>query len=176
MEKHLEWKRPRIYLRPLTPCDAKSFALLLGGDPRSIAMMDRMPHPCTAPAARDWIAEHSTSECCAFGILRRSDHNFLGAIGLNTETEIPELGYWIGRPYWSHGYATEAVRTMETLAEDLGIACLAAETFPGNRASQRVLAKAGFREMGLFERELAASARRNIVCRFEKALAPPTWA
>ena len=176
MQRYLRQKAPRIYLRPLAPGDAKSFALLLGGDRKSVSMMDRMPHPCTARTAREWIAEHSAQDCRTFGILRRSDHDFLGAIGLNTEAEIPELGYWIGRPYWSHGYATEAVGAIEALAGNLGIACLAAETFPGNRASQRVLAKAGFQEMGLFERERETCAQGKVVCRFEKPLAPPAWA
>lgn len=176
MERHLRGTMQRIYLRPLNPADARNFALLLGGDRWSISMMDRMPHPCTRHSARDWIEDHSTPGCSTFGILRRSDHNFLGAIGLNTDAEIPELGYWVGRPYWSHGYATEAVMAIESVAEDLGLTGLAAETFLNNRASQRVLAKAGFRETGLFGRELSDPTQRSVVRRFEKPLCPTLWA
>lgn len=170
MQLYLSGTAPRIYLRPLNPADAKNFALLLGGDRKSISMMNRMPNPCTRHSARDWIEDHSAPGCRTFGILRRSDHDFLGAIGLNTEAKIPELGYWVGRPYWSLGYATEAVRAIESLAADLGMTCLAAETFLGNRASQRVLAKAGFREAGLFDRETANCESRDLVYRFEKPL------
>lgn len=175
MERCLQTTAPRIYLRPLNPADAKNFALLLGGDPKSISMMNRMPHPCTRRSARDWIEDHSAPECSTFGIVRRSDRNFLGAIGLNREAKIPELGYWVGRPYWSLGYATEAVKIIETLAADLGLTCLAAETYLGNRASQRVLAKAGFQEAGLFDRESTSGAQRDVICRYEKPLSAKVW-
>lgn len=161
---------PRISLRRLTFEDARSFALLLGGDRKSISMMSRMPHPCTPKSAKGWIADHAAPDSCAFGIVRKSDKDFLGVIALNTGESVPELGYWVGRPYWRCGYATEAVRTMESIARDLGFQRLAAETLTCNRASQRVLLKAGFRHKGAFERAFASSQNDNTVFRYEKEL------
>lgn len=161
---------PRVSLRRLNQKDARNFALLLGGDRRSILMMARMPHPCTRQSAGDWIDDHSTPGSHTYGIVRRSDRDFLGVIGLNTDEAVPELGYWVGRPYWSHGYATEAIKVLETVASQLGFSRLAAETFVQNIASQRVLAKSGYQQQGLFDREFPEPRGRNKVYRFEKSL------
>ncbi len=160
----------RICLQPLTPDHARNFALLLGGDAKSVSMMSRMPQPCTRKAAKDWIVEQLEPLSCAFGIVRKSDRDFLGAIALNTDEIVPELGYWVGRPYWSRGYATEAVQLMESVAQNRGIRRLAAETFPHNQASQRVLVKAGFQQGGVFLREWPADRPQNTVFRYEKEL------
>ena len=49
-------------------------------------------------------------------------------------------------PWWSKGIGTEAVRLMCRIAcEQLSIDCIAAYVFEGNRASERVLEKNGFR-------------------------------
>ena len=175
MRQYLDHEVSRVCLRPLNFEDARSFALLLGGDAHSISMMDRMPQPCTRQSAKDWIEDHTAPGSVTFGIVRKSDRDFLGAIGLNTDESVPELGYWVGRPYWSHGYATEAVRVIETVAGALGIGRLAAKTFASNRASQRVLAKAGFYQKGIVDRgpstsSYTASSCGDIVYHFEKPL------
>lgn len=56
-----------------------------------------------------------------------------------------EIGYWIGRPYWGRGYASEAVRLMVAFAfDELGLRRLYAHVLAHNPASGRVLEKAGF--------------------------------
>ncbi|WP_282607527.1 GNAT family N-acetyltransferase [Pelagibius sp. Alg239-R121] len=170
MEQTLKSDTPRICLHPLTYEDARNFALLLGGDRKSISMMVRMPHPCTPQSAKNWIADHSAPGSCTFGIVRKSDKDFLGVIGLNTDESVPELGYWVGRPYWSHGYATEAVKAIESVAEALGIDRLAAETFVSNHASQRVLSKAGYDHKGVFDRNFPTLRGQDAVYRYEKRL------
>ncbi|WP_179953891.1 GNAT family N-acetyltransferase [Denitrobaculum tricleocarpae] len=161
---------PRITLRPLKPENARNFALLLGGVTRPASMMARLPHPCTRSSAQDWIEAHSTADSWAFGIFRNRDRNFLGAVALNTAEAVPELGYWVGRPYWSCGYATEAVHAIQRIAADRGITRLAAETFAQNQASQRVLLKAGFRPEGAVPRDFPAAQGTNDVYRYEKDL------
>jgi RimJ/RimL family protein N-acetyltransferase len=57
----------------------------------------------------------------------------------------PNIGYWLGPPYWGHGYMTEALRgvvghVFSTLPHD-AIYCGA---FVGNDASLRVQEKVGF--------------------------------
>ena len=47
----------------------------------------------------------------AFAVVRKHDEQFLGVVGLPfADEEVAELGFWLGRPYWSKGYMTEAVR------------------------------------------------------------------
>lgn len=173
MTGYLDHAAPRIALRPLNRANARNFALLLGGDKQSISMMVRMPHPCTRSSARDWIEDHMTPGSCAFGIVRKSDQDFLGAIALNTDETVPELGYWVGRPYWSCGYATEAVQAIQQVALERGITRLAAETFPQNQASQRVLLKTGFHREGAVTRDFSPRRGQKSVYRYEKDLHPP---
>ena len=62
------------------------------------------------------------------------------------ENNASELGYMILTPWWSKGIGTEAVRQMCGIAfKELGIDCIEASVFEGNRASERVLEKNGFR-------------------------------
>lgn len=58
---------------------------------------------------------------------------------------IVEIGYGIKKEYEGHGYMTEAVTAMARWAsEQIGVNDVEAEIDPENKASQRVLEKAGF--------------------------------
>ena len=60
------------------------------------------------------------------------------------------LGYWIAKDHTRGGYATEAVGLLMDFAfRRLELHRVQAAVRPDNRASRRVLEKAGFREEGL---------------------------
>lgn len=60
-----------------------------------------------------------------------------------------ELGYAVRRAWWGRGYATEIAATMVEFAfSQLGVHRIQAACGPDNAASQRVLAKLGFRYEG----------------------------
>ncbi len=69
-----------------------------------------------------------------------------GCCGLHLrESGLFELGYWLGRPFWGHGYATEAARKLAGFAfSRLKATQLTAGYFHDNPASGRVLEKVGF--------------------------------
>ena len=68
-----------------------------------------------------------------------------------------ELGYWIGKPYWGMGYATEAVRALILHAfETDGFDYLRVGHFTDNPASERIIAKFGFVRQGQEQRDCAA--------------------
>jgi RimJ/RimL family protein N-acetyltransferase len=68
-----------------------------------------------------------------------------------------ELGYWIGKPYWGMGYATEAVRALILHAfEADGFDYLKAGHFSDNPASARIITRFGFVPLGREQRECAA--------------------
>lgn len=72
-----------------------------------------------------------------------------GLLGIGGEAAGAELGYWIGRPYWGHGYATAAARLAVAFAfRELGAERLRAMCLDTNAASWRVLEKVGFRFTG----------------------------
>jgi RimJ/RimL family protein N-acetyltransferase len=74
----------------------------------------------------------------------------IGSIGFGRRPSgRVELGYWIARPHWGRGYATEAGRAVLAIARDaLRVRRLEAGHFTDNPASGRVLEKLGFRPTG----------------------------
>ena len=84
-------------------------------------------------------------------ITLRSDHSLIGAIGLviKPEQDVAELGYWVGKPWWGQGYATEAAQAIVDHGfRKLGLARIYAQCFSRNPASARVLEKAGMVKEG----------------------------
>ena len=72
-----------------------------------------------------------------------------------------ELGYWIGKPYWVMGYATEAVRALILHAfETGGFAYIKVGHFSDNPASARIIAKFGFAPECQEMRDCAARGAR----------------
>jgi len=75
-------------------------------------------------------------------------HNFgvVGSIGFTHKRgERAEIGYFLGRPYWNRGYATEAVRgALRWVKRDWRRNVVVAGHFADNPASGQVLCKAGF--------------------------------
>jgi len=66
-----------------------------------------------------------------------------------------ELGYWVGRPYWGRGYATEA--GLGLLAHSFGVLRLNrvfAIHYSRNPASGRVLQKLGMRQEGVMPQHI----------------------
>ena len=87
----------------------------------------------------------------------------LGCCGIGKlDGEHPEIGYWLGVPFWGKGYATEAARAVIDHAfGDLGYDVLVGGARVSNPASRRVLQKCGFEwtGVGLYRiRALASSA------------------
>jgi [ribosomal protein S5]-alanine N-acetyltransferase len=147
----------RLVLRPLREEDADRLVALLGDDRDAVLQMSHMPWPCTPAVAREWIALRMQPGATTFAITRVDDGAFLGAIGFGGLREMPGVGYWVGRPYWNQGYATEALQLVIAHVRGLGAKGLLAETFPENPGSARALAKCGFQERG--------TARRNYPAR-----------
>jgi RimJ/RimL family protein N-acetyltransferase len=64
------------------------------------------------------------------------------------------MGYWLGQPYWSSGYMTEAIRGVLPFAfQNPDVLRVIAYTNPVNEASQNVLRKSGLRYLGITPRE-----------------------
>ena len=61
-----------------------------------------------------------------------------------------EIGYFLKRITWGHGYATQAVECILRFAfEDSPLEEVVAVTDPGNQSSRRVLEKIGFLSTGI---------------------------
>ena len=111
-------------------------------------VLSRLPHPYDESHGRYFVeAVARGPEEFAWAILR--DERFIGTIGLHLLPDLlPELGYWLGEPYWGQGYATEAAIAVVAAARAAGIPALRSRALLSNTGSRGVLRKAGFCETG----------------------------
>jgi len=78
--------------------------------------------------------------------VQKNSLQLIGAIGLTIDRELDkaELGYWVGKPFWGNGYATEAARLIVDYGfNQLHLNRICAKHFVRNPASGRVMQKIG---------------------------------
>jgi RimJ/RimL family protein N-acetyltransferase len=75
------------------------------------------------------------------------------------------MGYWIARPFWSRGYATEACAALVEIARALDLASLDASHFIDNPASARVLDKLGFESLGIIAPRMSCARGEEVPAR-----------
>ena len=156
----------RLVLRAPRLEDAKAVAQL-ANDRRIAENTARIPHPYSLADAEKFIASvNRDDDEMAFLITR--EKAVLGAVGISvSEREPPEVGYWLGVPFWGHGYATEAVRAVIDHAfADLDFEVLGAGARVTNPASRRVLEKCGFQWTGVGLTRIRALASSAPIDRF----------
>ncbi|MCB9731673.1 MAG: GNAT family N-acetyltransferase [Deltaproteobacteria bacterium] len=86
---------------------------------------------------------------------RLADGAFLGMIGATVDGRQAELGYAIGRPFWGHGYMTEAVAAVrDHILDDSRVTRVYATCHVENVGSAKVLEKAGFEREGILRGHL----------------------
>lgn len=144
----------RLVLRSFRMEDA-DVVQTLAGDVGVARDTLNIPHPYERADAESWIRSHAEQlkrrESVTFAVEAPAEGCVVGAVGLILELDHDraELGYWIGRPYWGRGYATEAARAVVAWGfRSLGLHRIHASHFPRNPASGRVLRKIGMRHEG----------------------------
>jgi ribosomal-protein-alanine N-acetyltransferase len=147
---------------------------LLAGDYDVASMTGTIPHPYNEQMAAEWIESVIAGEEGVVFAIQRSGA-LIGCTGYRAfGGDHAELGYWIGKPYWGMGYATEAVRALILHAfEADGFAYLTVGHFSDNPASARIIAKFGFARDGNEMRECAARGARApcVTYRLDRAAA-----
>jgi RimJ/RimL family protein N-acetyltransferase len=140
----------RLILRPFDLSDAPDVKRLAG----HWAVADttaNIPHPYEDGVAEAWIGSHAEQfeqgTAIVFAITLKATGELIGAISLFSIRAAfgrGEMGYWIGVPYWSQGYCTEAAQALIRYAFDhLGMNRVFAEHMVRNPGSGRVMQKAG---------------------------------
>ncbi|MCX6267062.1 MAG: GNAT family N-acetyltransferase [Bacteroidetes bacterium] len=121
-------------------------------------LRDCIPYPYTSKDGAGFIALCQTEDPqTTFAI--EFNGEFVGTIGLVRQSDIysltAEIGYWIGEPYWGLGIATNAVNQIVTYGFiHLNLVRIYAGVFESNKASQKVLEKAGFKLDCIFEKSV----------------------
>ncbi len=145
----------------------------LAGDNEVARWTASVPHPFSESDAKAYVARAQAENRVVFAVETGADSRLVGCLRIDAEDGIGEVGYWIGRPYWGRGYATEAAkRAIRFAFEDLGLDALEAEVMQGNAASDRVLEKVGFENRGA---AIGAVGRCDGVPTLMYRLERPAW-
>ena len=139
----------RLFLEPITPEDADGIRLLAGDEAVARSALN-IPHPFEEGMAEAWIGGLKPDDV-VLAIRQKGKDSIIGMIGLIRDevNESAELSYWIGRPYWGCGFASEAaMAVVEYGFRSLGLNRIFATTLGRNAPSIRVLEKAGFTPEG----------------------------
>jgi RimJ/RimL family protein N-acetyltransferase len=148
----------RLTLRPPEMRDVDRIAAL--ADDIDIARMTtHMPHPYHRADAESFVARAQAIDPMreAVFVIDKADEGAVGVLGLHPQGSFgPEIGYWIGRPYWGRGIASEAASAvMDWTRRDWGRRAVVSGHFADNPASGRVLEKAGFLYTGEIQQRLS---------------------
>jgi len=145
----------RLRLRPFHGRDAPDVQRL-AGDPDVSATALHLPFPFEVEMAENWISTHddqfALGRLAAFGVTLLHTGELVGAAGLMQDPEHrrASLGYWIGKPHWGHGYATEAAGAVVAFGfREWGLRRIHADHLARNPASGNVLRKLGMRPEGV---------------------------
>ena len=137
----------RLALRAPTMSDAGRIAAL-ANDLGVARMTTRLPHPYLRGDADAFLARMAALDYAREAVfaIELEQEGPIGVVGLHPSGSFaPEIGYWLGRPYWGRGFATEAARAALVWAhKGWGRRHVHARHFSDNPASAEVLCKVGF--------------------------------
>jgi len=89
---------------------------------------------------------YRTRGFCRWKLMRKPDRNLIGfcGVGFWGDGLEPEIGWWLARPYWGYGLATEAARlALRDAFERVRLERIVSIAMPGNKASTRIMEKLG---------------------------------
>jgi [ribosomal protein S5]-alanine N-acetyltransferase len=151
----------RLLLRPPVAGDIARIVALIG-DYDVAKNLSTVPHPYSEEDAKNFLAKQVESrargQSHVFAIVPKSEGAQIGSCGVHLKEDgIFEFGYWLGKPFWGQGYASEAARRLVGFAfRDLDAPVLRAGWFHDNPASGRVLEKLGAVPAGVEHRDCLA--------------------
>lgn len=108
--------------------------------------MDRLPQ-----------AAFDAGESLSLALTLKRDGTLVGAVGLHfyKADYLAELGYWVGKPYWNHGYCSEAAKEVVRFGfEQMNLNRIQARHMVKNPASGRVMEKIGMKKEGILRQSL----------------------
>lgn len=148
----------RLILRPFSKSDTPSVQNLANN--KEVAEIIGLPQPYLLKHALDWIEiqpELFEQEIeYPLAIVQKRTAELVGTITLRVDKDNQkgELGYWIGRPFWGKGFATEAVKRMMLFGiEELELNKIWASALSRNIGSISVLQKAGLVKEGVLRQD-----------------------
>lgn len=147
-----EFETARLAMRLVQPGDAPIVTAYFQ-DKEVPWNLGRAPWPYALSDAESWITRMTDASQAgteyAF-VVNHAQHGLIGSVGMFKNglidgADIWEIGYWVGKPHWGHGYVTEAARgLLDWARHELGITQFISGHIKDNPSSGRVLTKLGF--------------------------------
>lgn len=156
----------RLLLRPGWIEDAPALARAIGEE-TIVRNLATAPWPYGEEEAKAFLGQPLDPVHPRFLIFARTGGapRLVGGCGISPDPEgAPEMGYWIARPYWGLGFATEAGRQLIHIARAMGMPKLTAGHFVDNPASGSVLRKLGFRPTGRVANRFSVARGGEAAC------------
>jgi RimJ/RimL family protein N-acetyltransferase len=155
----------RLLLRPSWPEDAAAVYRAVA-DEGIVRNLASAPWPYTPADAACFVGLEPRTMYPNFMLMLRTDGapKLIGSCGIAELQGDVELGYWVAREHWGHGFAAEAAKAVVGVAKALGHKKLVAGHFTDNPASGRVLRKIGFRPLGRIEHRYSAGRGQDMSC------------
>jgi RimJ/RimL family protein N-acetyltransferase len=157
----------RLLLRPGFIEDAPELARAIGEE-AIVRNLATAPWPYDEADARAFLSMNHPADLPGFTIVKRTNGapRIVGGIGIGPRSDADglEIGYWIARPYWGLGFATEAGRAVMGIARALRLPRLTAGHFVDNPASGAVLRKLGFRPTGRMVKRFSLARGSDVAC------------
>ena len=160
-------RTPRLLLRPGFPEDAPALAAAIA-DQAIVRNLATVPWPYRMRDAEAFLASPRDPILPSLLIFERTDGapQLIGSCGLSRRPSgAVEMGYWIARPFWGRGCATEACSALIAMARTLGLPGLEGSHFVDNPASARVLEKLGFEPIGIIAPRMSCARGAEIPAR-----------
>lgn len=152
-DDHFALRTERLLLRPLRPDDAAPlFALFNNWN--VVRLLSSPPWPYTRADAEWFVSQviaHSP-ELNEDALAIACEGAFIGVLGVRLREAGalqrgagPNIGYWIGEPFWGRGLMSESVRVVvQHIFKSTGADAVYSGAFAENAASLRVQEKTGF--------------------------------
>lgn len=164
----------RLILRPFTLEDTNDVFECWESDPDVAKYMFWTSHN-DIEKTKEWLAfeigQIEKENWYRFAIVLKETNELIGTVLIYFEEEVDcwEIGYNLGKKYWSKGYTTEAVKkVMEFATEELELSQIVGRYAKENPASGNVMKKLGFQ----YEKDIPYECndgtviREGIQCRF----------
>lgn len=144
----------RLRLAPLALSDAEELFPIMS-DPEVMAHWD-VPEVEDPDLVKDIVASQvaamEAGRAFHWSMRTLAEGEFLGCCDLSDIDRWHhrgEIGFMLGRGAWGQGYALEAMQAVIAFAAGSGLRRLAARTHLGNRRSEALLERLGFKPEGL---------------------------
>lgn len=156
----------RLRLQPLAPEDAVSLFPIMS-DPEVMAHWD-VPETddpeLVAAIVESQVTAMAEGRAIYWAIRSLADDAFVGCCDLSDIDRWhrrAEVGFMLERGSWGHGYAQEAMQAVVSYAAVSGLRRLGARTHLGNRRSETLLERLGFRPEGLLRGHVLRDGKRR---------------